>query len=254
MQIKTKPADFIVEEIADLPLKKTGIYAVYLLKKQGWNTAELLSRISRQLDIPFQDIAYGGRKDRHGLTCQYVTIKGLPQRGLKEKNYALQLVGLMDRPMGPDLIKGNKFEITVRKLEDEAIAQVSQAAGFVKLYGYPNYFDDQRFGNFDRGRGFLAEKILKKQYNGALKIYLTAVRPVRGKRKGRGKDISLKIGGTGRSVSLRQKQNKKSQFLVFLSKTPEGFFLCCSAYRKKRWPFSFPLTSHISGMRFSEGL
>jgi tRNA pseudouridine13 synthase len=47
----------------------------------------------------------------------------------------------------------------------------------VKKTGYPNYFDDQRFGSFDLRQGFIAEKILKGHYNGALKIYLTHIYP-----------------------------------------------------------------------------
>ena len=83
----------------------------------------------------------------------------------------------MDRPMGPDLIEGNAFAVTVRKLTEPQVKAVSAEIESVKRFGYPNYFDDQRFGSFDSVQGFLAEKLLLGHFNGALKIHLTAIYP-----------------------------------------------------------------------------
>lgn len=58
------------------------------------------------------------------------------------------------------------------------------------MWGFPNYFDDQRFGSVvtgPTGAGddqdtsatvqyspvFFAERLLKRQYNGCLKLYMT---------------------------------------------------------------------------------
>ncbi|MBI4651002.1 tRNA pseudouridine(13) synthase TruD [Candidatus Desantisbacteria bacterium] len=40
-KIKCIPDDFMVDEIANLPLKERGEYASYILKKKEWNTIEL---------------------------------------------------------------------------------------------------------------------------------------------------------------------------------------------------------------------
>jgi len=177
LKLKVIPEDFIVEEIASLPFKYKGIFSVFSLMKKGWNTGGLLLKLSRELKIPSQNFSYGGKKDRHAKTFQYITIKDSKTNNFKEDNYSLEFAGFMDRPMGPDLIDGNKFEITVRKLSEEEIKNAEGEIEKVKKYGYPNYFDDQRFGSFDSEHGFIAEKILKKHYNGALKIYLTSIQP-----------------------------------------------------------------------------
>ena len=175
--IKAKPQDFIVEEIAKLPLVNKGAFGVYLLAKSGRNTVELLHELSRRLRIPAAAFSYGGRKDRHAQTCQYITIKSgrIPEIG--EKSYSLKFIGFMRRPMSPDLIAANKFAVVVRRLSEKEAQGACAEIETVNRFGYPNYFDDQRFGSFDSRQGFLAQKVLKGEYNGALKIYLTSTNP-----------------------------------------------------------------------------
>ncbi|MCX5714994.1 MAG: tRNA pseudouridine(13) synthase TruD [Candidatus Omnitrophica bacterium] len=174
IKIKARPEDFIVEEIAALPLVKKGDFAVYLLKKKGWNTVDLLFDLSRSKDIPFSLISYGGKKDRHSLSSQYIAIKNRKNLELAEGNYSLKFVGFMERPMGPDLIQANHFKIAVRDLKPQDIEACREEIESVQAQGYANYFDDQRFGCFDVRQGFLAAKALKGEFNGALKVYLTA--------------------------------------------------------------------------------
>ncbi len=183
IKIKVKPEDFVVEEMAALPLAGKGPYGAYLLRKNGWNTVELLHRLSRQIHIPFARFSYGGKKDRYALTCQHIGIEASRQPEIKEKDYSLQFAGFMDRPMGPDLIQANKFGIVVRGLKQEQSQKALALIPRIQKEGYPNYFDDQRFGSFDTRQGFFAEKLLKGHFSGALKIHLTAIRPEEGNRE-----------------------------------------------------------------------
>ena len=174
VKIKVVPEDFLVEEVAHLPLSKKGDYACYLLIKKGWNTVELIQEIARKNALPFSVISYGGRKDRYGLTRQYIAIKNQKMIAVRDNSYSLQFVGFMQRPMGPDLLEGNKSHVVVRDLSALSVERVMADVETLCTQGYPNYFDDQRFGSFDPLYGFFAEKVLKNQFNGALKIYLAA--------------------------------------------------------------------------------
>ena len=194
VKIKSNPEDFIVKEAASLDLKDKGDFGVYLLEKRGWNTVDLLLRLSRELGMPFKDFSYAGRKDRHGLTFQHITIKGPRRAEVKEKDYSLRFLGFMDRPMGPDLIAGNGFEIAVRGLGEEEARRGLEAIEVVRRMGYPNYFDEQRFGSFDPRQGFFAEKVLKGHFEGALKIHLALKGHFRGDLK---TDLALKGHFTG---------------------------------------------------------
>ncbi len=175
VKIRSREEDFKVEEIAQLPLSKKGDFGVYILEKQGWNTLDLLLEISDQLKIPFARISYGGRKDRHAVTRQYIAVQGPKLDDFRFDRMALTFCGYMDRPMGPDLIEANRFEITVRDLSADRVKSALDHAEGVKKFGFPNYFDDQRFGSFDVDQGFLAEKLLLGHLNGAVKIVLTGI-------------------------------------------------------------------------------
>jgi tRNA pseudouridine13 synthase len=79
--------------------------------------------------------------------------------------------------MGPDCVRGNRFEITVRSVGGRELRGALATVPQVLRFGCPNYFDDQRFGSFDPRQGFIAEKIIREHFNGALKIYMTHIHP-----------------------------------------------------------------------------
>ena len=170
--IKAVPEDFIVEERADLPLRPEGAYRVYTLKKRHWNTVDLVHHLSRSGGLPSSLFSYGGKKDKHGLTSQFLTIRSAVDMSRKEKDFSLALQGFMDRPMGPDLISGNAFTVTIRDIDDFSPLEVNLEQ--VGKTGFPNFFDDQRFRSYDPERGFFAEKILKRHWSGALQVFLTS--------------------------------------------------------------------------------
>lgn len=175
MKIKTQPDDFIVEEILGIKPASSGDYHLYRAEKRSLNTTDLIPRIADVFRVPRGAIAYGGRKDKHALAIQHLSVrsqKPLPKT-LKQQNLQLALIGFLDRPMGPDLISGNRFTLTLRDLSIEEKEGVIKELSSIRTFGYPNYFDDQRFGSYDNKQGFLAEKILKKHDNGAVKIYIT---------------------------------------------------------------------------------
>ncbi|NOY64503.1 MAG: tRNA pseudouridine(13) synthase TruD [Nitrospirae bacterium] len=247
MKIKVQPEDFIVEEVAHLPLKKKGTYRVYLLEKKNWNTVDLLIRLSRAFKIPLRNLSYGGKKDRYGLTRQYITVKNNDDISHKDRNYSLSFIGFMDRPMGPDLIEANKFSIVVRDIHKNRVSTLEENIEKLSKEGMPNYFDDQRFGSFDPKGGFIAEKIIKKHYNGALKIYLTHVYPGDKAEEKKRKRIFYEHWGDWKACLRRSRteferlcfhsllRNEKA-FLPLLHRIPrEEMSLYFSAYQSYLW-------------------
>ena len=115
IKIKVKPEDFGVDEIADIPYDKNGDFGVFFLKKSGWNTVDVLQRLSKRIKAPFSEFSYGGRKDKYALTTQYISVargrckqilnvppqQPMPQAGVEftENNYTLRFMGFMERPM-----------------------------------------------------------------------------------------------------------------------------------------------------------
>lgn len=175
LKIKCAPEDFVVEELAAVKPAAAGAYGLYCLRKSGYNTADALRTVARALRVQPEAFAYGGRKDRHALTTQFVTVRSNQEFSYEKGALSLRFLGRIERPMGPDLIEGNRFSVVVRSLRQEDALRASEEAAVISRDGYLNYFDDQRFGSCDLAQGFVAERLLKKQCNGALKLLLTAV-------------------------------------------------------------------------------
>ena len=178
MRLKAIPEDFVVREAAGLRIRKQPApYRVYMLEKTGWNTVDALVRIAKERRIPYDRFAYGGKKDRHAHTFQYVTIQAPVDLTHTTRGYSLKMLGFSSEPMGPSLITANHFEVTVRELTKAEESQLAPGAERIKQSGVPNYFDDQRFGNLDRERGSIAEKMLTGRWEEALNLALTAIYP-----------------------------------------------------------------------------
>ncbi len=171
MRIKQTPEDFCVEEVVDLSPELEGPYSFYRLTKRGANTVDVLRDIARKLHRRWEEIAYGGLKDRHALTIQYITIKSGPTRDLKGQNWRLEYLGRSPYPMGKSHLLGNRFRLIVRevKLEEEKIRQELE---LVERFGIPNYYDDQRFGSARHGQGFVAKEAIRGNYPRALYLLL----------------------------------------------------------------------------------
>lgn len=156
MKLKRIPEDFQVEELT-AAVADGGRFAWYRLTKQSLGTPEAIDTLSRKWQIPRQRISYGGLKDKHAVTRQYVTILNGPRRSLQQKNLQVEYLGQMSRAFTPHDIAGNRFSIVLRDLSVAGISRASAALEEVRQTGIPNYFDDQRFGSVGQSREFIAQ-------------------------------------------------------------------------------------------------
>ncbi len=247
LKIKVSPEDFVVEEVCDLPIREKGKYGVYVLQKRGWNTLDALRAISKRTKLASRLFAYGGKKDRYGLTSQTITIHDQKDRSFTDKNFSIRRLGFCDRPMDPYFIKANRFRIVVRKLTKPAVDQALEELARVQAQGFPNYFDDQRFGSYDPLQGFLGEKILKRHWNGALKSYLLSIHP---EDKTKEKQRKTALGRSWKDwkacAGLAETGFEKMAFPVLrgtpddlqslISRIPrEELFMAASAYQSYLW-------------------
>ncbi len=171
MRIKVHPEDFQVYEVADIHPEGRGEYALYRLRKRDLTTWDVLGELARRLRLRQDDLGYGGLKDRHAVSYQFVTIPRGPRKDLKGKGWYLEYLGQVSRPMSKARLRGNLFEIVVREVdvrEEELAREISR----VKRFGLPNYFDDQRFGSVRHGEGFVAREAILGNYERALYLLL----------------------------------------------------------------------------------
>jgi tRNA pseudouridine13 synthase len=176
MKLKSLPDDFEVEELSDFPLKG-GSFAVYLLTKKSLGTPEAITAVAARWNIPRHAISYGGLKDKHAVTRQWVTIQRGPRHDLKQENFTLAYQGQADRSFGPHDIAANRFHVVMRNLTERAAADIVAQREGVARDGVPNYFDDQRFGSLGASGEFIAKPWCLGDYERALWLALAEANP-----------------------------------------------------------------------------
>lgn len=173
MKIKQSPDDFQVEERTDAVGGPAGRFALYRLEKVGWTTPDALAMVRRRWRVHHSRVSYGGLKDRHAKTVQYVTIANGPQRDLRQHGVAFTFLGRRETPFTSADIRANWFRVVVRDLASARIEGARTALAEVAADGLPNYFDDQRFGSVSGGE-FVAKLLVLERYEDALKQALAA--------------------------------------------------------------------------------
>lgn len=176
---KVTAADFMVKESIKLmilprsPVGEKGIYRVYHMAKTGWNTVDALIRIAKENRIALREIQYGGKKDRHGQTEQFITCERdlrLPD-SLKDA-VRLEHVGFSREPMRPGQLAGNTFTLVLRSLQPSETSHLQRNFEALQHHGFINYFDSQRFSTFDREDGLPAHALFAGNPEACLKQLL----------------------------------------------------------------------------------
>jgi tRNA pseudouridine13 synthase len=176
MRIKVQPQDFVVEELARLPLASKGDFAIYRVEKQSITTLQVQARIAAQLRRRSADVQAPALKDKQSCAIQHLCIRGTGPTVIEGPGYRARFVGRSQRPLRPSDLKGNRFIITLRDLASDESDAVCRQLSQVALHGVPNYFDEQRFGSYthepEAADRFIGKTILRRDAEGAVRAYL----------------------------------------------------------------------------------
>jgi tRNA pseudouridine13 synthase len=170
MKLKRFPEDFEVEELPTVDPGGQGRFVFYRLTEKGIGTLEAVDALCRRWNVAGRRVAYGGLKDRHAVTTQYLTILDGPERPLRETSFDIVPIGRLERPYGPALFRGNRFAVVIRDLTGEAVTRALRAVDELPRDGLPNYFDDQRFGSVGFSGGFVARAWLAGEHEAAFRL------------------------------------------------------------------------------------
>lgn len=172
MKLKQRPSDFRVTELCDITPAPTGVFSFYRLEKTSIGTPEALQAICRQLQIDSRGIRYGGLKDKHAVTTQFLTIENGPKQNAHDELWNLTYLGQLEEPYGPQSFRGNHFQITLRDIPKEEKDQIETRLQQVATGLIANYFDDQRFGSVSRDGRFVAKALIQEDEELAIKLAL----------------------------------------------------------------------------------
>lgn len=188
MTIRRQPSDFRVIELLD-PATRARIgnartpdrtHAVYELEKTSLTTPDAVGLLAKALGGRTGQAAYAGLKDKHASTLQHVSLPIATAGGAKMRvegsSWHANLLGWIDAPIDASAILGNRFQIVVRDLTNEAAKLMTRrrellsgsSAGDTLVV--VNYFGAQRFGSARHGQGFLALPLIRGEFEHALKL------------------------------------------------------------------------------------
>lgn len=172
MRWKVRPEDFLVEEIVELPLRPGGPYVLYRVRKRERTTLEVQAELAARLGVPQRAVVFPALKDREAIAIQTAAVRGRGPARLRGRGFEAVRIGEADRPLRPQDLRGNRFVVRLRELDDREIERLPAAVTALATHGFPNYFDDQRFGSWSPEAGFIGRPLLLGQAEEVLRIYL----------------------------------------------------------------------------------
>lgn len=177
LKLKCRPEDFVVTEQSEFPIRAKGEFAVYEMTKRGIGTPEAITQLLQMWKVRRDEVSYGGLKDRHAVTRQFVTCHRGPARNARRDFWELRYLGQSDNPFRPADIAGNGFQIVMRDMSASEIERATAALREVQAAGLPNYFDDQRFGSVTADGEFIARAWVAGDFERTVWLGLAAPSP-----------------------------------------------------------------------------
>lgn len=200
-----------------------GRFGFYRLTKTGMGTIEAVEAIRRRWNLAGQSISYGGLKDRHAVTVQYLTILNGPDHSMHQTGFDLEPLGRLDHPYGPEYFSGNRFAIVLRDMTAETADEAGRQLEAMARDGLPNYFDDQRFGSVGFSGDFIGLAWLKDDHERALKLALAEANPSdRSKTKAR-KTVIRKHWGDWAAAKAKLDRSSERSIVTYLVDHPTDY-------------------------------
>ena len=176
MKLRRQPEDFQVTELTAVQ-PAAGPFALYRLTKTSLGTPEAIQAVCTRWNVHRKRISYGGLKDRHAVTSQYLTIHNGPRQSLQQKSLHVQYLGQVAAPFTAAGIDGNHFQLVLRDMTPAEVQQAEAGCVTVQQSGLPNYFDDQRFGSLGVSGEWIARAWCLSDWERALWLALADPHP-----------------------------------------------------------------------------
>jgi tRNA pseudouridine13 synthase len=167
-KIKEQVEDFVVEELPLYAPVGEGEHTFFEIRKAGLSTFQAARQIARALGVPPNQVSYAGLKDAQAITCQVLSVQGVPP----ETVTALDLPGIRvlwaerhRNKLKIGHLRGNRFTIRVRGVEEPAVHASRAILDVLVRRGVPNRYGVQRFGQ--RGdSALLGKAVVHKDVQG----------------------------------------------------------------------------------------
>ncbi|MDD5148101.1 MAG: tRNA pseudouridine(13) synthase TruD [Candidatus ainarchaeum sp.] len=278
--IKQRYSDFIVEEIAESgiaevkrflledalnkatpivvperPLEREKSQLLCELEKYNADVNFVLRRLSRFLQLSRKRFGYAGLKDKRAITCQYLTIFDPDPEKLelfRSRTIDLRPLKWQGERIEIGSLKGNRFVITIRRLELEEKELRKRIEAFFKeaeKNGIANFFGEQRFGGVRRVTHLVGREFVNGNLKEAVMLFLT----MQGEKerediKNARKNLSETLDFSAASKSFPVEYRPERALIHHLCRYPNDF---AGAFRKLQKQLRFLFTHAYQSYLFN---
>lgn len=179
--IRNQYEDFYVEEIPEIVPDGEGPNVYVWIEKLGRTTLDVVLDIARDLHISRKRMGFAGMKDKKAITRQWICIANMDSEeqfqqvenlDIYKTDFLKVVRGRKKLRMGQ--LKGNKFKILVKDLDDiEKSADIAnEVLKELQSTGVPNYFGWQRFGKPRTITHLVGEALVENNLEKAVGVYI----------------------------------------------------------------------------------
>ncbi len=218
--------DFVVDELISINgdshrvstfnqcHNEIGLFTHFVIRKKGLDTPETAYMIAQRLGILLDAVGYAGNKDKRAITTQRMSAWKVEPRLIWNRLSPLAKLQVLSAYTSRYSVKlgdlwGNHFKIRIRGIKlpvVNIISRLDRIINEIKLFGVPNFFGTQRFGQ--RSISHLVGKyLLMGQIKPAVMIYLTHTSPY--------ESVYIR--------NIRQQILEEQNFKKSMNKFPAGF-------------------------------
>ncbi len=150
-RIKSRPEDFLVDEIPLYDPCGSGEHIYLYVEKRNLAAMELVGVLAKHFGVRREAIGCAGLKDKLAITRQVVSIH-TPGRtssdfpSIKHENIAVLWSDQHNNKLRRGHLKGNRFSIRIREVSPTAVLAAKRVLDKLEKLGVPNRFGEQRFG------------------------------------------------------------------------------------------------------------
>lgn len=151
--IKAAPDHFEVEEILPYAPCGEGEHLFVILRRQGWNTADVAAALAGCVGVRPPDVGWGGRKDKHALSTQTFSLPMPLSRndaevrdGLTDLPFEIIAMRRHRHKLKTGHVAANRFRIVISQVDSGRLTTAVDIAAALRDQGVPNFYGEQRFG------------------------------------------------------------------------------------------------------------
>lgn len=178
LEVKEWPTEAMVgekEPIQGTPSK----YVQLTVQKMGLSTLDLATIVAAATKVPRHLVSYAGLKDKRAVTVQVMSLPAHAFKSLEQTHLsriAIRAPQYVRRPVRVGDLWGNRFTVLLRGMEADCNTALALADSLGRQ-SILNYFGVQRFGVTRPFTYLIGKSLVKKDYDGAVRMMLSRVIP-----------------------------------------------------------------------------